>query len=672
MLAGSRSKINIYHSCQIALLRKRSCYYVTASTIRSNQDSWEAFRAQAAHLQRLEELKRHNDSLFGKEAEQERRLEQDSESTTLPPLPVADILEPEQSFIRDVEVDNVVIVPKSELKKKSKVFPNPNLWRKIDRSIQYERIEGPEQPEVAKLAHGLDRVLFNPGVHYLRDPRTQKLNFPESLEYITQPEDFDYETLTPYITSSKDSKLLDMARKHDTRYIGSTSSVSSMLSQLYFLISQSKPVDTSIFSHKFKDMARVFLKGNKFTRGTRAPSSINLIWRDGVYAVDAFKSDADNIQDTILSILGKSMEKVLTLEPSEYERHLKDADTPISEDERNQPETYAYGKIGAFLLRSQLDCQDPRLPRKTFDLKTRAAVPIRLDLGNYKDYLGYSLRRSHGLFESFEREYFDMLRSAFLKYSFQVRIGHMDGIFVAYHNTRKIFGFQYVSREEMDVRLFGSSYMGNESFRNVLVLFQAILDKATEKYPKKSLRISFDSHPTVMNVFVEQLPDLDDDSDEKQLQQNIEESTLAGEEEEVDTEHSTIMRDEEDGDENNHSLDDDEFFQTKNDDTTYEPYQPMTMYFLNTRSFVDGKYVPSDTPVELQKKSDVWKLNYRIRECDGPESTINDIYKRMRIRQQQAFNRPGGLSRSFVNILKSISRRGMKFEKDKHKQLQVD
>lgn len=38
-----------------------------------------------------------------------------------------------------------------------------------------------------------------------------------------------------------------------------------------------------------------------------------------------------------------------------------------------------------------------------------------------------------------------MTRSAFLKYSMQVRIGNMDGIFVAYHNTARIFGFQYIS-----------------------------------------------------------------------------------------------------------------------------------------------------------------------------------------------------------------------------------
>lgn len=39
-------------------------------------------------------------------------------------------------------------------------------------------------------------------------------------------------------------------------------------------------------------------------------------------------------------------------------------------------------------MRSQLDCIDNRLPGTgVFDLKTRAAVPIRLDMLNYEVHL---------------------------------------------------------------------------------------------------------------------------------------------------------------------------------------------------------------------------------------------------------------------------------------------
>ena len=47
------------------------------------------------------------------------------------------------------------------------------------------------------------------------------------------------------------------------------------------------------------------------------------------------------------------------------------------------------------------------------------------------------------------------IRSYPINTSFQARIGNMDGVFVAYHNTARVFGFQYVSLEEMDARLFG-------------------------------------------------------------------------------------------------------------------------------------------------------------------------------------------------------------------------
>lgn len=67
-------------------------------------------------------------------------------------------------------------------------------------------------------------------------------------------------------------------------------------------------------------------------------------------------------------------------------------------------------------MRSQLDCHDPRLPHCSFDLKTRAALPIRMDVQNYQKYQEYRLLSTHGLYCSFEREYYDMCRSAFLKY----------------------------------------------------------------------------------------------------------------------------------------------------------------------------------------------------------------------------------------------------------------
>lgn len=115
-------------------------------------------------------------------------------------------------------------------------------------------------------------------------------------------------------------------------------------------------------------------------------------------------------------------------------------------------------------MRSQLDCHDARLPGTgVFDIKTRACLPIRMDLLNFEENSGYLIRSLHGTLESFEREYYDLIRSAFLKYSFQARIGNMDGVFVAYHNTAKVFGFQYIPLEQMEGHLYG---IGGEEEEN--------------------------------------------------------------------------------------------------------------------------------------------------------------------------------------------------------------
>ncbi len=40
----------------------------------------------------------------------------------------------------------------------------------------------------------------------------------------------------------------------------------------------------------------------------------------------------------------------------------------------------------------------------------------------------------------------------------------MDGAFIAYHNTREIFGFEYVKTKEIEKRVFGSTLYANVSF----------------------------------------------------------------------------------------------------------------------------------------------------------------------------------------------------------------
>lgn len=44
------------------------------------------------------------------------------------------------------------------------------------------------------------------------------------------------------------------------------------------------------------------------------------------------------------------MEKVLTSEPDEFEKHLKENSSQLTEEEKNQPESYAYGEVKFCLI----------------------------------------------------------------------------------------------------------------------------------------------------------------------------------------------------------------------------------------------------------------------------------------------------------------------------------
>lgn len=71
------------------------------------------------------------------------------------------------------------------------------------------------------------------------------------------------------------------------------------------------------------------------------------------------------------------------------------------------------------MMRSQLDCQDDRLPGSgVFDIKTRACLPIRHDRANYLENNQYSILKDKGAKLSFEKEYYDIVRAGMLKWSY--------------------------------------------------------------------------------------------------------------------------------------------------------------------------------------------------------------------------------------------------------------
>ncbi|KPI41434.1 mRNA degradation protein mitochondrial [Cyphellophora attinorum] len=366
-----------------------------------------------------------------------------------------------------------------------------------------EPLQPSSPPDVGGLSFDLQRVLFNPGVYQLQDPRSRVYNFDPYLEKIMPVTEFNFDALNEYLTSSKDPALRDLAVETGKRYIGSSSSMTGVLSHFHLLLSSFRNLSYVNLSRSFE------VDSNKFTTMTTCPAGIFLRYHDGVYAIDA---DHEHDEGNILLSFGKSVEKLLTLEKEDFEKYSR-SQTNFDADAQ-KPEQYHYGTIGKVLMRSQLDAHDSRLPGTgMFDLKTRAVSAIRMQVTQHEIGQGYEIKDRYGNWESYEREYYDMLRSAFLKYSLQVRMGRMDGIFVAFHNIERMFGFQYISLPEMDQGLHGQSdtSLGDREFGYSVRMLEDILDRATARYPEQSLRVFVEARePTAkfnpvayMNVFVE-------------------------------------------------------------------------------------------------------------------------------------------------------------------------
>ncbi|KAK3077443.1 hypothetical protein LTS18_010248, partial [Coniosporium uncinatum] len=179
-----------------------------------------------------------------------------------------------------------------------------------------------EQRPVPQLSYGLDRVLFNPGVYHLQDPRSRVYNFDPYLQKIMPVNEFEFNSLGQYVTSSKDRFLSSVAKEHGKKYVGSTSSMTDMLKHFHYLVSAWRPLNVSMLSQSFA------AKNNEFTTLQRAPIAVFLRWQTGTYAIDADKQfDSANI----LMMLGRSLEKLLTMPKHEFEKFRRSNPEQVSE-----------------------------------------------------------------------------------------------------------------------------------------------------------------------------------------------------------------------------------------------------------------------------------------------------------------------------------------------------
>ncbi|GAA5927239.1 Pet127p [Sporobolomyces koalae] len=441
--------------------------------------------------------------------------------------------------------------------------------------VQFSPTESPfADVPIAKLSHNLSRVLFNPGVHFLRDPRSGVYNFsPEILENVPKITEFEFNKLPAYITSSQDETLKMVANREKKLFSGSTSSTVGMLCQIYFWLSKGKEVNTSMLSEPWSE------KDRAFSMGQQLPVSVILNYNaeTGTYSIDADKSFDATSDSNVLADYGHLMEKLLTTDPKEFKRFLVGAEDPAP-SEADHRQAYHYATTDDMVLRSQLDAVHEYLPGNgTFDLKTRGTVAIRQDRLNYEESAGYKIDKLRGPWESFEREYYDLIRSAFLKYQFQARIGCMDGIFVAYHSTARFYGFQYLPISEMDEALFDTTETGQQVFKLSVGMLEKLLREATECFPEQNVSVTWAADPKndVLRLFV--------------------------------TPHNKKVKDQE---------------ATEQEETKEEP---MTLLEVRGTNYIDGEesigpVVIRPNPKDAEAGLPVWQVGYEVKKATGTSS----------------------------------------------------
>ncbi|CAE7728740.1 pet127, partial [Symbiodinium pilosum] len=195
------------------------------------------------------------------------------------------------------------------------------------------------------------------------------------------------------------------------------------------------------------------------------------------------KSHAHPEDKTVMMELGKSMEYQLTMSKDDFSKRFlntgqADEQTPAASDQKKDDQAYRFLKMGRFMMRSQLDAI---YQGQVFDVKTRAVFDVRHDARRYEVKRKYRITKIFGGRHSYELEIYEMMRNAFMKYGFQAKIGRMDGVIVAYHNTAEVFGFQYLPLADMERCIYGGREAANVAFDLSVKVLQTLLDFLTQE-----------------------------------------------------------------------------------------------------------------------------------------------------------------------------------------------
>lgn len=390
--------------------------------------------------------------------------------------------------------------PSEKVKREKKVTriqnPPAKAVKYSSEEIPLAVVPSSEQIQSPHLQHDLDRALFSPGVHVLKDQRTNIYNFPSYLEPVVSVRNFDFSKVPATSTPSQDKSLSQLAFEQKKTFATSTTAIAPVLTQMHFLLSKNRLPSGISFSRSFQD------KPLNFFSSSKKPVSLFLRWNAETETY-LLESDKAQENDLVTMLADQVLESKLTTPNDVFETYTQPTNNFGSE--HHNP-TYNYSTCGDFVLRSQSACHDSRLPGTgSFDLRFKASNTSTSGK-NDTETQGGQLGKLKGLTGSYEREMYDLVRSKLFNYALEARIGRKDGVFLTYHNGQRLFGFEYLPLEAMD-RLFHSTGYGynpnidnsftddqitviaDEELRLSISILSDALNQVVKKFPKQSVNI---------------------------------------------------------------------------------------------------------------------------------------------------------------------------------------
>jgi hypothetical protein len=390
-----------------------------------------------------------------------------------------------------------------------KNFRISSLPREITERINFSNMKQTfmssksEIDKIPGLANKLDEIVQKPGIYRLSDMKDhigeQRYQY---LKNIPSPDEIDFSQIPPYNPPSLDTNLLNFAHNHKCKYLMSTSTISYFLSHLYYMLAGFKEANFSNMV-TFREYERAkYMNAQKkpYTGFLRCVDKVNNKW-----ALDG-DSGVFTPHHLILIQMGKILERVYTMEPDHFNHtFLKDRQN-LSLHAPLEDDYHRFMVLNdTICLRSQIDSKSTTNEGNiVFEIKSRALAPLRYDITQYEKYLDYSINSIYGEINSYEREYYDLIRGAFLKYYFQLKIGRMDGAFIGYHNTKENFGFEYVKTSTIEKLIFGGSFKADIAFMMATRILTFILDKVIDEIKNedfKFIKLGYYAD-SLKNVFV--------------------------------------------------------------------------------------------------------------------------------------------------------------------------